>query len=70
MDSQLFEDWVREQDRKFEREGRKVALVVDNCPTHLDVADLKERGKTTPLKVKEQSHTTSADNIEGKLDQL
>ena len=29
-----------------------------------------ERGKTTPLKVKEQSHTTSADNIEGKLDQL
>ena len=34
MDSQLFEDWVREQDRKFEREGRKVALVVDNCPAH------------------------------------
>ena len=41
MDSQLFEDWVREQDRKFEREGRKVALVVDNCPAHPDVADLK-----------------------------
>ena len=32
--------------------------------------EAKERGKTTPLKVKEQSHTTSADNIEGKLDQL
>ena len=41
IDSQLFEEWVREQDRKFEREGRKVALVVDNCPAHLDVADLR-----------------------------
>ena len=41
MDSQLFEDWVREQDWKFEREGRKVALVVNNCPAHPDVADLK-----------------------------
>ncbi|KAM7444224.1 hypothetical protein ABFA07_007166 [Porites harrisoni] len=41
MDSKLFEEWVREQDRKFEREGRKVALVVDNCPAHPDVADLR-----------------------------
>ena len=32
--------------------------------------EAKERGKTTPLEVKEQSHTTSADNIERKLDQL
>ena len=32
--------------------------------------EAKERGKTTPLEVKEQSHTTSADNIESKLDQL
>ena len=32
MDSQLFEEWVREQDWKFEREGRKVALAVNNCP--------------------------------------
>ena len=30
----------------------------------------KGESKTTPLEVKEQSHTTSADNIEGKLDQL
>ena len=41
MDSHLFEEWVRKQDRKFEREGRKVALVVDNCPAHLHVANLK-----------------------------
>ena len=41
MDSRLFEEWVREQDRKFEREGRKVALVVDNYPAHPDVANLK-----------------------------
>ena len=41
MDSKLFEEWVREQDRKFECEGRKVALVVDNCPAHPDVADLR-----------------------------
>ena len=27
MDSTLFEEWVREQDRKFECEGRKVALL-------------------------------------------
>jgi len=41
MDSRLFEEWVRVQDRKFEREGRKVALVVDNYPAHPDVANLK-----------------------------
>ena len=41
MDSQLFEEWAREQDQKFEREGRKVVLVVDNCPAHPEVANLK-----------------------------
>ena len=41
MDSQLFEEWAREQDRKFEREGRKVALVINNCPAHPDIANLK-----------------------------
>ena len=41
MDSQLFEEWAREQDRKFECEGRKVALVVDNCPAHPNAANLK-----------------------------
>jgi len=41
LDSQLFEGWAREQDRKFEHEGRKVALVVDKCPANLEVANLK-----------------------------
>ena len=41
MDSQLFEELVREQDRKFECEGRKAALVVDNCPTHPNIPNLK-----------------------------
>ena len=41
MDSSLFEEWVREQDRKFERQGRKIALIVDNCPAHPQIANLK-----------------------------
>lgn len=41
MDSQLFEEWAREKDWKFQRESRKVALVVENCPSHHDVANLK-----------------------------
>ena len=41
MDSALFEEWVREQDRKFECEGRKVALIVDNCPAHPTISNLK-----------------------------
>ena len=34
INSELFEEWVREQDEKFENEGRKVALIIDNCPAH------------------------------------
>ena len=34
MDGALFEEWVRELHRKFLREGRKIALIVDNCPAH------------------------------------
>ena len=41
MDSILFEEWIRELDSKFEREGRKIVLNVDNCPAHLRVKDLK-----------------------------
>ena len=41
MDSTLFEEWVREQDPKFEREGRKVAFIVDNCPAHPTISNLK-----------------------------
>ena len=41
MDGVLFEEWVREIDRKFDAEGRKIALVIDNCPSHPDIANLK-----------------------------
>ena len=41
MDSDLFEEWVRELDAKFAREGRKVALIVDNCPAHPHVEGLQ-----------------------------
>lgn len=41
MVSVLFEEWVRELNRKFLGEGRKVALIVDNCPAHPHVEGLK-----------------------------
>ena len=41
MDKVLFEEWIRELDCKFEREGRKIVLIMDNCPAHPRVKDLK-----------------------------
>ena len=41
MDSELFEEWVREQDKNFVLKGRKLALVIDNCTTHLNIENLK-----------------------------
>ena len=41
MNSELFEEWVREQDEKLENEGRKKALIIDNCPAHPVIANLK-----------------------------
>ena len=40
IDSALFEEWVRELDRKFVREGSKIALIVDNCPAHPHIEGL------------------------------
>ena len=40
MDSQIFEEWVHKLDRKFRMEGRKIALLIDNCPAHPSVSDL------------------------------
>ena len=40
MDSQIFEDWVRKIDRKLRTDGRKIALIIDNCPAHPHVSDL------------------------------
>ena len=41
MDSDLFEDWLREQDKKFEGQNRKVFLIVDNSPVHPEIGGLK-----------------------------
>ena len=41
INSELFEEWVREQDGKFENEDRKVALIIDNCPTHPVIENFK-----------------------------
>ena len=37
MDSILFEELVREVDRHFTKEGRKIVILVDNCPAHSSI---------------------------------
>ena len=41
MDGTLFEEWLRDLDRKFEMQGRKIVMIVDNCPAHPEVSGLK-----------------------------
>ena len=41
MNGEIFEDWLRELDKKFDLEGRKIAMIVDNCPAHPRVLGLK-----------------------------
>ena len=43
-DIDLFEDWVREQDNKFEGQNRKVLLIVNNCTAYPEVGGLKAFG--------------------------
>ena len=40
MDSHIFEEWVRKLDRTFRMKGRKMALLIDDCPAHPSVSDL------------------------------
>ena len=40
MESILFEEWVREVDGRFTKEGRKIVLLVDNCPAHPSIDNL------------------------------
>ena len=40
MECDLFEDWICEQDHKFEGQNRKVLLIVDNCPAHHEIGSL------------------------------
>ena len=41
MDGDLFTEWVKELDRKFAAQSRKIALIVHNCLTHPIVDGLK-----------------------------
>ena len=41
MDSEIFSDYVRKLDSKFDAEGRKIVLIIDNCPAHPNVDNLK-----------------------------
>ena len=40
MDSVLFEEWVREVNKKFQAEGRKVAPIIDNCQAYPIIENL------------------------------
>ena len=40
-DSEIFSDYVRKLDTKFDAEGRKIVLIIDNCPAHPNVHNLK-----------------------------
>ncbi|CAB3246373.1 unnamed protein product [Arctia plantaginis] len=39
--SELFEKWLRDWDRNFVKKKKKILLLVDNCPAHPNVTDLK-----------------------------
>ena len=41
MDGTLFEELLHELDCKFEMPGRKVVMIADNFPAHLEVSGLK-----------------------------
>ena len=40
MDSILFDEWAREIDRRFTKQGQKIVLLVDNCPVHPSIDNL------------------------------
>ena len=41
MDGSLFTEWVMQIDNKFVAEGRKIAIIVDNCPAHPNIDKLQ-----------------------------
>ena len=41
ISSELFEEWIKELDRSFGVQKRKIALIVDNCPAHPTVTGLE-----------------------------
>ena len=42
MDAEIICEYVRRLDAKFHVEGSKVALIIDNCPAHPNVDNIKE----------------------------
>ena len=40
MTTELFKEWMRQLDRKFSAANGKIALIIDNCTTHLHVEQL------------------------------
>ena len=43
MDSVLFEEWVRDVNERFQAEGRKVTLIIDNCLAHPAIENLSHK---------------------------
>ena len=37
LDGTIFEEWLRELDRKFERQGRVIIMIADNYPAHPEI---------------------------------
>ena len=37
----IFEEWLSQLDLKFKRQGQKIIMIVDNCPTHPEFKGLK-----------------------------
>ena len=37
----LFEEWARKLDSSFRAQSRKVSLLIDNCPTHIEIKNLR-----------------------------
>ena len=42
IDSVLFEEWARDATKRFQAEGRKLTLIIDNCPAHLIIENLSD----------------------------
>ena len=41
MTAEFFEIWLRELDAKLSGQGRKIAMIIDNCPAHPKLDDLQ-----------------------------
>ena len=47
MNGELFEEWIKEVDKSFQREGGNVAMIMYNCSAHPDVEWLKRLPSNT-----------------------